>query len=52
MKKHYKQLTLEERECIYALKEKGMSSRNVLMILGRNYRTIVKEFNRNRMVEE
>ena len=48
MGSQYKQLTLEERERIYALKEQGKSSRKVAKTLGRNHRTIAREWKRNR----
>ncbi|MDA1316973.1 MAG: IS30 family transposase [bacterium] len=48
MGKHYKQLTLLEREQIYALKEQGKSSRDIAKVLERNHRTIAREYERNR----
>lgn len=48
MGKQYKQLTLEERERIYALKEQGKSYRAIGAILRRNHRTIAREYKRNR----
>lgn len=48
MRKQYKQLTLEERERIYALKEQGKSLRDVAKVLGRNHRTVAREYRRNR----
>jgi len=48
MGSQYKQLTLEERERIYALKEQGKSSRDIAEILKRNHRTIAREYKRNR----
>jgi len=46
----YKQLTLEEREKIYTLKEQGLSFRSIGQIMGRSHRTVAREFRRNRYV--
>ena len=43
----YRQLTLEERERIYALREQGKSFREIGKMLGRNHRTIAREYHRN-----
>ena len=44
----YKQLNIEERERIYALKEQGKSFRKIAGVLGRDHRTIAREYKRNR----
>jgi IS30 family transposase len=44
----YTQLTLEERERIYGLKEQGKSFREIAKVLDRNHRTVAREYKRNR----
>ena len=44
----YTQLTLEQRERIYGLKEQGKSFRDIAKILDRDHRTIAREYARNR----
>ncbi len=44
----YTQITLEERERIYGLKEQGRSFRDIAKILDRDHRTIAREYKRNR----
>lgn len=50
MAAQYNQLTLEERERIYTLKEQGLSFRSIGQILDRSHRTIAREYARNRNV--
>lgn len=44
----YTQLTLEERERMYGLKEQGKSYREIGRVLGRCHQSIMREWNRNR----
>ena len=43
----YSHLTLEEREILYALKEKGISLRKIAKKLGRTHTTLSRELRRN-----
>jgi len=47
MKDRYKQLNLEERERLYAMKEQGISLRQIAKKLGRNHTTLSRELRRN-----
>jgi len=44
---HYKQLSLEERERLYALRESGMSFRQIARKLKRSHTTLSREYQRN-----
>ncbi|MCB9789694.1 IS30 family transposase [Candidatus Nomurabacteria bacterium] len=44
---HYKQLSLEERERLYALRESGMSFREISTKLNRSHTTLSREYKRN-----
>ena len=48
MKRQYIQLTLREREKIFALRARGKTATNIAEILGRNKSTISRELRRNR----
>lgn len=48
MQKQYLQLTLREREKIFALRARGKTATNIAEILGRNKSTISRELRRNR----
>ena len=48
MKKRYIQLTLQEREKIFALRVRGKTTTEIAGILGRNKSTISRELRRNR----
>lgn len=48
----YKQLCLEDRERIYALKLSGMSYRQIGRLLGRSHRTISREYKRNKLPQK
>lgn len=45
--KEYGHLTLEERERIYALREHGVSLRDIAKQIGRHHATVSREFSRN-----
>lgn len=47
MKKQYKQLSLEDREWIFAYKQQGLSNREIGKKLGRSHTTIGRELRRN-----
>ncbi|MCA9377130.1 helix-turn-helix domain-containing protein [Candidatus Nomurabacteria bacterium] len=44
---HHKQLSLEERERLYALREKGMSFRQIAIKLNMSHTTLSREYKRN-----
>lgn len=44
---HYKQLSLEERERLYALRVSGMSFRQISIKLNRSHTTLSREYKRN-----
>ena len=52
MGKAYTQLTLAEREQMYALREQGRSYREIGKQLGRTHQTISREYQRNRKAGE
>lgn len=47
MKKHYRQLSLEEREQLAILRASGQSLRGIAKILNRHHSTLSREWNRN-----
>ena len=47
MKKHYKHLSLEEREKLAIYQAEGKSERTIGKLLGRDHRTIGRELKRN-----
>lgn len=48
MKKHYKHLSLEEREKLAIYRAEGRSNPAIAKLLGRHYRTISRELKRNK----
>ena len=48
MRKRYLQLTLQEREKIFALRARGKTATDIAEVLGRNKSTISRELRRNR----
>ncbi|KKT74236.1 MAG: Transposase insI for insertion sequence element IS30B/C/D [Microgenomates group bacterium GW2011_GWA2_44_7] len=45
--KTYHHLSLEERERVYALKEQGLSFRDIAKVLSRDHTTVSREYSRN-----
>lgn len=48
MGRTFQQLSLEERERMYALREQGMSFRKIGIAVERDHRTVAREYRRNR----